>query len=192
MAGADYDPLASYIVWQKMREEEDAAAARGRRPAGIVSTHPPSDKRAALLEEVVAQNYGLSSISEFADQALLDVLNNNYMMLMEDQLDTNRYGRTLEILGWHARMGVDKSLVDFFFGETWRQRGNDGDRALAIDAYRDSIAGGNPPAEAYRNLGYLLIKNDDRESAHEAFTKYLDVVPDASDRAMIAFYLEAL
>lgn len=192
MAEADYDPHASYIVWQKLLQEEEAAVAKGREPMGFASTHPPSEDRAALLEAVVTENYGPSSIGQLADQALLDVLNSNYMLLMEDQLVTNRYGRTLEILRRHAEIGVDASLVSFFYGETYRQRAADGDRSLAIAAYNESIAGGNPPAEAFKNLGYLLIKEDDRSGAFDAFTQYLELAPDASDRAMIEFYLENL
>jgi predicted Zn-dependent protease len=192
MADAEYDPHANYIVWQKILAEEKAAVAKGRKPAGFVSTHPPSDKRAARLEALVTERYGPSSIGQLADQALLDVLNSNYIMLMEDQLDTNRYGRTLEILRRHAEIGVDMGLVNFFYGETYRQRGADGDHSLAMAAYNESIASGNAPAEAYKNLGYLLLKEKDRAAAREAFTQYLDLAPDASDRAMIEFYLEDL
>jgi hypothetical protein len=192
MAEADYDPHASYVVWHKMLEEDDAAAAKDNKSIGFLSTHRPSEQRAALLQQVVTDNFGPSSISQFADQALLDVLNNNYMMLMEDQLDTNRYGRTLELLERHASIGVDMGLVNYFFGETYRQRGADGDRALAIAAYNASIASGNPPAEAYKNLGYLLLKEKDLVEARGAFARYLEIAPNASDRAMIEFYLEDL
>ena len=89
-------------------------------------------------------------------------------------------------------MGVDPGLVSFFYGETYRQRGADGDQELAMAAYRESIQGGTAPPEAYKNLGYLLLKRDDRAAASEAFTKYLELAPDASDRAMIEFYLEDL
>lgn len=192
MAAADYDPHASYVLWERILAEEQAAVAKGNRPAGFISTHPPSEKRAARLRQVVADHYGPSSLGPEADQALLDVLNGNYLMLMEDQLDTNRYGRTLEILERHAKMGVDPGLVSFFYGETYRQRGADGDQELAMAAYRESIQGGTAPPEAYKNLGYLLLKRDDRAAASEAFTKYLELAPDASDRAMIEFYLEDL
>ena len=121
---------------------------------------------------------------------LLDVLNAHYVFLMEDQIDTNRFGRTNAILERHAAMGVDPSLVRYFYGEMFRQRNEPGDTDLAMASYRHSIEGGNPPAAAYKNLGYLHLKRAEMDSARENFGKYLEVDPEASDRAMIEFYLE--
>ena len=59
-----------------------------------------------------------------------------------------------------------------------------------MDAYRHSIEGGSPPPEAYKNLGYLYLKSKDMAEAQESFRKYLELAPEASDRAMIEFYLE--
>jgi len=117
-------------------------------------------------------------------------MNNHYLFLMEDQIDTNRFGRTEELLKRHAEMGIDPSLVRYFYGEMFRQRGAEGDTELAMAAYRHSIEGGNAPPEAYKNLGYLYLKTDNPASARESFREYLDRDPDASDRAMIEYYLE--
>ena len=59
-----------------------------------------------------------------------------------------------------------------------------------MDAYLHSIEGGAAPPEAYKNLGYLHLKAEDMEKAQERFREYLELAPDASDRAMIEFYLE--
>ena len=48
---------------------------------------------------------------------------------------------------------------------------------------------GNAPADAYRNLGYLHLKEKDIEGAKEYFTIFLEREPDATDRAMIEFYI---
>jgi TPR repeat protein len=112
------------------------------------------------------------------------------MLLMGDQLATNRYGRTLNMLERHRQIGVDLSLVSFFYGETYRQRGTEGDRDRAVSAYRESIEHGNAPPEAHRNLGYLLLKNGNRHGASDALRRYLELASDPSDRAMIESYLE--
>ena len=72
----------------------------------------------------------------------------------------------------------------------FRQRNEPDDMDLAMASYRHSIEGGNPPAAAYKNLGYLHLKKGEIESAQENFRQYLITDPDASDRAMIEFYLE--
>jgi uncharacterized protein HemY len=87
-------------------------------------------------------------------------------------------------------MGINASLVHYFYGEMFRQRGAAGDRDLAMAAYRHSIEGGAAPPDAYKNLGYLYLKADNLASAQESFREYLEQNPGASDRAMIEFYLE--
>lgn len=190
LAQALYDPHASYRVWEKLVAEDEAAAVKREEPSMFSKTHPASTNRVTYLKSLVSAEYGPPDVELVADQELLDVLNNNYMLLMEDQLDTNRFGRTQELLERHAEIGVEPSLVRFFYGEMFRQRAGPGDRELAMAAYRHSIEGGKPPPETYKNLGYLHLKSGDVVAAQESFRQYLVIDPDTSDRAMIEFYLE--
>jgi len=187
---ASYNPHASYTVWENIIAEEEAAVAKREEPGMFAKTHPAAEERARYLKALVTARYGPPDQDAVHDQKLLSVLNSNYAMLMEDQLDTNRFGRTLDLLERHGEMGVNPSLVRFFYGEMFRQRGEDGDRELAKSAYRHSIEGADAPPEAYKNLGYLLLKDGDIDAAKDNFRMYLELHPDASDRAMIEFYLE--
>jgi len=190
VANASYDPHASYRVWKQIIEEEEAAAVKREDHGAFAKTHPASQDRARYLESWVTARYGEPDHELVADEAFLHILSKNYMMLMEDQLATNRFGRTRELLERHANIGVEPSLVRYFYGEMFRQRGEEGDAELAIAAYRHSIEGGKPPHKAYSNLGYLLLKQGDIDAARDSFRTYLEVDPEASDRAMIEFYLE--
>jgi predicted Zn-dependent protease len=190
VAEAGLDPHASYQVWEKIIAEEKAAVAKSRDPGMFAKTHPNSEDRAAELKEYVLARYGPADLEQSIDPALLAVLDNHYLFLMEDQIDTNRFGRTEELLQRHSAIGIEPSLVRYFYGEMFRQRGAEGDTELAMAAYRHSIEGGAPPPEAYKNLGYLYLKSDNLASAQESFREYLVQAPDASDRAMIEFYLE--
>ena len=190
LANANYDPHAAYRVWNKVIAEEKAAAAKKEKPGPFAHTHPQSEQRAAYLQTWVETQYGYAYSSGVSDPEFLEVLNQNYLYLMEDQLDTNRFGRTKEMLERHAEIGIEPSLVRFFYGEMFRQRRQEGDQELAIAAYRHSIEGGSPPPEAFKNLGYLYLKTDDLAAAQKMFREYLQLSPQASDRAMIEFYLE--
>jgi predicted Zn-dependent protease len=189
-AEASYDPHASYVVWENLIAEEEAAVAKNEDPPIFGRTHPDAEVRARYLRSLVNANYTAPDQEKVADRKLLDILNNNYELLMEDQLDTNRFGRTQDLLERHAAIGVEPSLVRYFYGEMFRQRAGEGDRELAMAAYRHSIEGGAPPPEAYLNLGYQLWKEGDREAAKENFRTYLELAPEAPDRAMLEFYLE--
>jgi len=190
LAEAAYDPHAAYQVWNRVLEEEEAAVAKREEPGVFSRTHPNSEDRAAYLKTLVDIKYGPPDVEEVTDRAFLDILNNHYLFLMEDQIDTNRYGRTQVMLERHARIGVKVGLVNYFYGEMYRQRGNDGDQELAMNAYTSAIESGSAPPEAYKNLGYLHLKRKEMDQAQERFRQYLDARPDASDRAMIEFYLE--
>ncbi len=190
LAQAQYDPHASYRVWQQIIAEEKAAVVKREERTAFSRTHPEAEVRMQYLESWVTARYGEPDVEIVADQPFIDMLNANYLFLMEDQIDTNRFGRTKEILERHAEIGVDPSLVRYFYGEMFRQRGEAGDEDLAMAAYRHSIEGGNPPPQAYKNLGYLHLKKDELDNARHNFRRYLELEPDASDRAMIEFYLE--
>jgi predicted Zn-dependent protease len=190
VAEAGYDPHAAYRVWYKILAEEEAAVAKREEPGLFSRTHPNSEDRAAYLKTYVTTHYGPPDVEQAADRAFLDILNSHYLFLMEDQLDTNRYGRTQEILEQHTKIGVKPGLINYFYGEMYRQRGNEGDQDLAMDAYTSAIRTGSAPPEAFKNLGYLYLKKKRTAKAQELFRQYLDADPDASDRAMIEFYLE--
>lgn len=190
LADAAYDPHAAYEVWYKILAEEEAAAVKRRKPGMFSQTHPNSNERAEYLENFVTDRYGPPYSDGTADPELLQILNDNYYLLMEDQIDTNRFGRTEEILKRHEKIGVNPGILNFFHGEMYRQRNEEGDLDLALDAYKKSIEQEEVPAEAYKNLGYLYLKKKDMPNARTNFRQYLDADPQASDRAMIEFYLE--
>jgi len=190
LAEASYNPHAAYKVWQRIIAEEEAAVAKRRKPSFFAQTHPASVARASYLESLVISKYGDDDAEELTDEKLLNILNTHYLFLMEDQLDTNRFGRTKELLERHQSIGVEPSLVYYFYGEMFRQRDEEGDKQLAMDSYRHSIEAGTAPPDAYKNLGYLHLKSGDKLAAQVEFRKYLEADPAADDRAMIEFYLE--
>jgi len=190
LAEAGYDPHAAYEVWYKILAEEEAAAVKRRKPGMFSQTHPNSIDRAEYLKNFANERYGPPYTDGSADPELLKILSNHYKLLMEDQIDTNRFGRTEEILGRHAEIGVEPGILHYFHGEMFRQRGEEGDNQLAMDAYLKSVEQAEVPAEAYKNLGYLYLKKKDMSNAQAYFRKYLHADPAASDRAMIEFYLE--
>lgn len=190
VADAALDPHASYRVWQQLIEEEKAAVAKRREPGLFSKTHPDAEDRVRILKAWVTERYGPPDREVVTDPALLELFGNHYLFLMEDQIDTNRFGRTEELLKRHLKMGVEPGLVYYFHGEMFRQRGKDGDQGMAIAAYRHAIETGTAPPDAYKNLGYLFLKTKNLDAARENFRTYLHLDPDASDRAMIEFYLE--
>jgi predicted Zn-dependent protease len=190
MAQSGYDPQAAARVWEMIVEEEDSAAVKSRKPSLFTQTHPNSAKRIVTLKTYVSETWPESTTEPENLQSHVEILNRYYMMLMEDQLDTNRFGRTENILKKHREIGVEPGLIDFFQGEMYRQRNSDGDLELAKKSYQLATQGDKPIADAHRNLGYMNLKQGNPSRASQEFRRYLELNPDADDRAMIEFYLQ--
>ena len=190
MAQSGYDPNAAAQVWEMIVEEEEEAVAKRREPDMFSRTHPSSVDRIVNLKSFVSETYPETKGKKENRNRHTDILNQYYMMLMEDQLDTNRFGRTQNILRTHMEIGVKPGLIYFFQGEMYRQRNSEGDLDLAEESYKLAIESDEPVADAYRNLGYLELKRGNSADAVEYFSHYLELKPDADDRAMIEFYLQ--
>lgn len=189
VASAGYDPYACSEVWDIVMAEERHAAfkADGGVPL-YLRTHPMTQNRSNYLRDM-ADDYGPPERPGHIDRHM-QALAGEYFTFMEEQIDTNRYGRTGFLLDRHEELGVDAALVEFFRGEMYRQRGDAGDEELARAAYERSAESGACPAACYRNLGYLHLKQGDMSSAQAYFRRYLDAKPEATDREMIEFYLD--
>ncbi len=192
MAEAGYDPNAAASVWRMIIEEEERAVVKRQKPGLFTMTHPASEERVANLEDYVANHLGDVGQERRVSNRHIDILELYYPMLMEDQIDTNRYGRTEAMLERHRELGVDDSLVNFFLGEMYRQRGEEGDMARAEQAYKLSTTGAFPLPAAHHQLGYVYMKRGENDAAKENFEKYLEMEPESDERAMIEFYLEDL
>ncbi len=192
MAAAGYDPAAAPHVWEIVVEEEERASVKSKHPNIFNKTHPTSADRIADLREYVEANYGSWVKEDRSRDRHLEILDANYFMLMEDQIDTNRFGRTEAMLDRHQAMGIDRRLVDFFRAEMYRQRGEKGDDKLAEKYYLKAAHGDVPVPEACRNLGYVYMKRGDRPRAKYQLQRYLEAKPAADDRQMIEYYLKEL
>lgn len=190
MAKSGYNPNAAAHVWEMIVEEEAEAVAKSREPGMFSRTHPSSTDRIVNLKSFVSETYPEIKGKKENRNRHTDILDQYYMMLMEDQLDTNRFGRTQNILRTHMEIGVKPGLIYFFQGEMYRQRNSEGDLGLAEKSYKLAINSDEPVADAYRNLGYIELKQGNSSLAVEYFTHYLELKPDADDRAMIEFYLQ--
>ena len=124
MAQSGYDPRAAAQVWEMIVREEESAAAKSEEPGMFSKTHPNSAERIDTLKTFVNETYPKITTEPEDRRSHVEMLNRYYMMLMEDQLDTNRFGRTQSILLNHRKIGVESGLIDFFQGENFGPKKN--------------------------------------------------------------------
>jgi len=189
MAAAGYDPHASYRVWHNVIEEDRRAERKREEPGLFSKTHPDADARADELKRWVEATYGPATRDSAPSADFRDLLAANIDWMMEDQIKTGRFGRTEYVLERQEAIGLPAGSVHFFRAEMLQQRAKAGDIELARGEYEQAIAATNPPPQAFRNLGYLLLKQGDVVAARANFERYLELLPEADDRAMVEYYL---
>ncbi len=190
LGAAGYDPTAASKVWEQLRVEADAtAAARGKKSrkdkdGGMFASHPGSAERMATLKELSAKQSvsGMSGVFRNEYRAALAPF---WSDLVDDQIKLNDFGATDLLLGQLATEGWTSELL-FARGELYRARGKPEDLTKAADFFRQSIAAGQAPAEAYRGLGLSLLRNGAQAEGQAALKNYLKLRPDAKDKSMMA------
>jgi len=191
MADAGFDPHATYRLWRNVIDEDAHAEVKREEPSPFARTHPNSEVRAQTLEAWVASAYGATAGPPRDQARFKAMLAANMDWLMDDQVKTGRYGRTEYVLGRQQALGMAPGALHFYRAQTLQQRGGEGDDAAAKAEYELAVAAPGVPAPAFRNLGYLLWKENDAAAARAQFARYLAAEPSASDRAMIESYLTA-
>ena len=188
LAKAGYDPKAASRIWAQIRAEDEATAAERkrtkRREGGLFATHPTSPERQADLEKQAAVLASPNAIALNANEYRA-ALAAWWPDFIDDQIKLNDFGGTELLLN---QLAGDSWTGDLLYarGELYRSRGQPADFATAAGYYRDAVAKGGAPVEAYRGLGLALLRSGDTAGGQAALKTYLEKKPEAKDKGMIA------
>lgn len=186
----NYAPDEAPAIWVAEVETEKADPNFGRSLFG--STHPASEERAATLAKLAAQTKPSRSdwvTNEDAFQAATGPFLGRWV---EEELALGQPDRSISILRRLAASRPSVGIYQYGLGEAYRKRNEKNDLAAAENAYRGALATPDAPPEAWRGLGLLAMKAGRNAEAKDAFTQYRAKLPDATDKAMIDFYLTQL
>jgi beta-barrel assembly-enhancing protease len=190
LAKAGYDPMASSRIWEQIRLEMDATAearnkkSRKDKGGGMFATHPTTLDRMTDLKALAAQQK-VAGAPVTNRAAYVKALAPFWASIVDDQIKLNDFGATEFLLTHLASEGWTGDLL-FARGELYRSRGRPEDMAKAAGFYREAVADPQVPVEAWRGLGYALIRSGDQPGGKVALQEYLKRKPDAPDKAMIA------
>jgi hypothetical protein len=192
MARAGFDPREAAKIW-RLIVKEDTADPHRRMRVPFLESHPAEEVRIAALEKDAAtqltpQLEGVTGKAEF--DAMVTPLR---ALMLADELTMRRPERTEVVLAQlHAEGRLNDAEFAYQRGEMIRLRGGTGDAERALALYRAAIAGDGVPPVGLRNFGFLLRNAGDAEGARIAFARYLDLLPDAPDRAVIEGHIQEL
>jgi predicted Zn-dependent protease len=194
VAKAGYDVNEAPRLFQHLLEYQEEAESHEDQPPYFFSTHPRIQERIDSYRDLLAGQYRSEAASgdrvvnagKFAT-AVHDVVVDNAEM----ELAIGRYRS--------ARISVERVLAGysddahalFVYGEALRLAGDD-DVSKAVDAYTRAISADPRYAAPHRALGLIYYRKADRARAIEHFHAYLDLAPNAGDRAYVEGYIHDL
>jgi len=187
---AGYDPAAAAGIWEYLIAETEASDSdRKKRQiarASIFSTHPVTSERIETLKEFAEEVEGGLENDEAFAAAVAPFLND----WLADDLVLRDFGQHLYLIDHKIELGENLGVLYFRRGEAYRLRREDGDFDRALDNYRKAVLFDDVPAQCWMALGDALQRRGDDEEARAAYSTYLELVPDAPERAIIEAWLE--
>jgi predicted Zn-dependent protease len=152
------------------------------------ATHPKLADRVANMKTLSAGSTpggaGTSSVDYAATMGALRLDN------LEHMLSMGRAKSALIMLSDSDRLWEFPPQAEYYLGEAYRLRGEEGDIKLAEAAYVKSIEVAPEFAPSYRALGVLRLKANHYADAQRYLDRYLELAPDAPDRKYVESYLK--
>ena len=187
IAQAGYSPYEAAEVWNYIIRENNSA--KHKRTSNVFTQSHPSPK--GRTKELDRLARALPSDRSFAvhRDLYLSKLASHYPELLEEELKQRQHDRTQALLMELEDADVGSIALDYYWARFYRTRMQEGDVELATEHYNKAIGAGRAPPEAFRDLGYIALKKKELKIAKKNFSLYLEQKPEASDRAMIEFYL---
>jgi len=189
IAQAGYAPMEMSTIWQQLIGEEQASAryrGKHRQHGSIFDTHPSDDARMADLKADAAELTVPGKIYDNHRDRYLATIGPIRQMLLDDQVKLNDPGASEYLIQTLAQDGWN-GLLRFYEGEIWRLRNRHalGDDVRAAQSYAAAVVYPDAPADAWRWHGISLLKEGRTGEAKAAFTRYLQMKPDAPDAAWV-------
>ncbi len=188
LAGASYDPNAVPKIWEMMIAEKEASNL----PKGSIffASHPTSQERRDTLTKMAAE-YD-SDTAKLGRERFVEMTARYRGDWLRDELRQRDFGSLQVVLDYLMEAGANPGELHYFQGELHRLRGEEeeDDEAKAVEAYKAAIDTGAAPPEAHRALGLVYWSAGRKDEARGAFEAYIEVAPEAEDRAMIEYYLQ--
>jgi predicted Zn-dependent protease len=183
MVANDYDPSAAVAVFAIMRAEAEALDVD---EPWLYSSHPKLTERLETMQSLVAQQ---QAAGERREKTRFDRHTAGLRtLLLEKYLVEQRYKQLIHVLENVELRRRYPEHADFYLGEAYRQRNEEGDGARAQAAYLKALDLAGDFAPSYRALALMKLQRGEKAEALRLFDRYLELAPEAQDRKYIEMY----
>lgn len=185
-----YDPQAGVRLWARIDREEKAS--KSSKHFTVFASHPKTEER---LEDVRAAAAAMPP-GDYHDghDAYRAAVRPFLAHWLDKELARRTYDTSIQVVA-DLREGAPPDIagtLDYYLAQAYRQRHGEGDAANAGRLYREAVAQADAPAGVWRELGLDLRQAGQRAAAADALHHYLQLDPQADDRAFIEQYLVEL
>ncbi len=185
-AKAGYEPREAARIWEGLIKEIDEEEREKR--SIFFATHPAPEERIETLKKW-ATDQETGALGEGRFHRIIRPFRRQWL---RDELRRRDPISTQVVLTRLIDDGSDPGLLNYFQGELYRLRREEGDEELAITAYEKAASHPDAPAALHRSMGLVHWQKEQLLQAKTAFETYLNLAPNADDRAMIQSYIEEL
>jgi len=182
---AGYDVRESPRVFEHLALEVKAEDVK---EPFFFASHPRLQERIDNMSRLSAQaSAGGDGVSR-ADyaKAMANVRVDN----IEGQLATGRAKSALIALEYPEHMSELPPHAPYYVGEAYRLRGDNGDALRAEQSYLKAVTAAPEFSPSYRALGVHYLKLNQYSEAVRYLARYLELAPEAKDRAYVQKYLK--
>jgi len=186
LAEAGYDAASAAELWENLSAEFSASGDRFKnkrsRDNGWFASHPDIPDRVTNLKQG-AEAYETVAVNPSEYRAFIRPFMEDWLT---EEIVKQDPGSTLQLIARLSELGEDKGLLEYAKGRVLKLRGDDGDEAAALAAFKSSVAANDTPALAHRYLGEHYKSAGDKDAAITSFRAYLSAAPDARDVALVS------
>lgn len=187
---AGYDPREAPKIWEALLEERDASDD----PKQFIffATHPSTEERIDTLKALAAATPASGRDPDVGAERYAKITRPYLSEWLRDDLRNRKLAGSEVMLKRLIKNRGERPELQYFLGELYRIRGEDGDADRAVESYTAALSQPGAPAEVHRSLGLVHWREGRTADARAAFEAYLLAAPKASDHAMVKSYLDQL
>lgn len=186
VVAAGYDPRETPKVFQLLMRDLEAS---GTKEPFFFSDHPKLQDR---YDNYLRLSKETPVPKDLPPDRYSQTVGALRLASLENEISMGRYKQVIALLQDPEQRQDYPPYADYYLGEAYLQRGENGDAKLAREAYLKSIAAAPGFAPPHRALGIQALKSGAYRDAEEQLTTYLRLAGDAPDRKYVEMYLEDL
>lgn len=188
MKQAGYDPAQAAVIWDNLLAELKVTGGEevGRR-SPMFATHPAVENRRDTLLALAGDAGGATRSSDFHS-----AIGRHRLTWLQDEIRRGQYEESLALFDRLLTQRPADAELRFARGEVYRVRSAADDLPRALDELSGATQLVGAPGIAFRSLGLVHKQRGDGAAASAAFTRYLEISPDAADAALVRSYVQEM